>query len=178
VAVELAARHPGLLRGIACVDGGWLSFRHFGDWEEVRDRLAPPKTEGTPLADLEARFRSMHPDWPESGLQGALACFEVRADGTVAPWLTLDRHLAILRAMWEEDLAAVLPNVAVPALLVPCASGDDAWTERKRREVANAESLIPTARTQWFTADHDVHAQHPVEVAGLLAGTLDEGFWS
>ena len=41
-------------------------------------------------------IRAMHPDWPETGIPGTLANVEVRADGTIAPWLTLDRHLAIL----------------------------------------------------------------------------------
>jgi pimeloyl-ACP methyl ester carboxylesterase len=178
VVVELAARHPDVARSIACIDGGWISFRHFGTWDEVRERLAPPKTEGRAATDVDDMLRRMHPDWPESGIQGALACFEIRADGTVAPWLTLHRHLAILRAMWEEDLADIHPKVAVPALLVPCESGDPAWTERKRREVTAAEQRIPVSRTQWFTADHDVHAQHPVEVADLLVRSTEDGFWS
>jgi putative ABC transport system permease protein len=33
---------------------------------------------------------------------------------------------------------------------------------------AAAEALLPDVRTRWFVADHDVHAQHPDEVAGEL----------
>lgn len=180
VIVELAARRPELVRGIACVDGGWISFSNFGTWDEVRERLAPPKTEGMRLADIEAMLRRTHLDWPESGIQGALACFEHRADGTVAPWLSLERHLDILRAMWQQDLAEVHPRVGVPALLLPCDSGPAGagWTERKRAEVAKAEERIPVSATHWFQADHDVHAQYPLEVTDVLCGALDEGFFA
>ena len=49
------------------------------------------------LAEIEGYIRSAHADWPETGIRGTLANFEVRTDGTVAPWLTYERHLAVLR---------------------------------------------------------------------------------
>ena len=52
-----------------------------------------------------------HPDWPETGIQGTLANFEVRADGTVAPWLTYDRHIAILRGLWDDHPSARYADV-------------------------------------------------------------------
>jgi pimeloyl-ACP methyl ester carboxylesterase len=40
VAVELAASHPNSIRGIVCVDGGWLEpSRVFRDWESCREVL-------------------------------------------------------------------------------------------------------------------------------------------
>jgi pimeloyl-ACP methyl ester carboxylesterase len=171
VAMELAASHGGRVRGIACVDGGWMTFSHFESWEAMRDRLTPPALEGLAAAQIEARFRAAHPDWPESGIQGALACFEVRADGTVAPWLTRDRHLQILRAMWDEDLPSVWRSVDVPVLLVPCDEGVP-WMDHKRGEVAACAEAVGDARVRWFTADHDVHAQFPAEVAELFVEWL------
>jgi len=168
VVMELAAAAgPAAVRAIACVDGGWMTFSHFESWEAMRDRLSPPVLEGLAAADIEARFRHAHPDWPDSGIEGALACFEVRPDGTVAPWLTRDRHLAILRAMWEQDLPSVWPRVDVPVLLIPCDEGVP-WMDHKRAEVAACAAAVADARVHWFTADHDVHAQHPAEVAALL----------
>jgi pimeloyl-ACP methyl ester carboxylesterase len=172
VAMELAASYGAeRVRGIACVDGGWMTFSQFESWEAMRDRLSPPVLEGMPVAEIEARFRAAHPDWPESGIQGALACFEVKADGTVAPWLTRDRHLKILRAIWDQDLPSVWRRVDVPALLVPCEE-DVSWMDHKRAEVAACAQALPDARVQWFTADHDVHAQFPAEVAKLLLDWL------
>ena len=31
-----------------------------------------------------------------------MANFETLEDGTIRPWLTLDRHMQILRALWDQ----------------------------------------------------------------------------
>lgn len=183
VVLELAARHPDLARGAACVDGGTLDLRaRFASWDECASALAPPRLGGTPFGDVERMLRTMHADWPESGIVGALACFEVRADGTVAPWLTRDRHLAILRSMWDRRPGDVYPEVKCPVLLVPAADdadGRSGSTARKQREVAAAERVLPAVRTRWFRpAHHDVHAQHPVDVATLFHDCVADGFFA
>jgi pimeloyl-ACP methyl ester carboxylesterase len=179
VAMELAARHPDVVRGIACIDGGWIDLRRFESWEACAAAMSPPNTIGMARTDIEAAMRRRHADWPESGIQGALACFEIRADGTVAPWLSLEHHLAILRAMWEQRIDDVHRRVRTPVLLVPCDDGSGSERmDRKRQEVAAAEERLATVRTQWFRAHHDVHAQRPAEVAALLADRVEDGFFS
>jgi hypothetical protein len=61
-------------------------------------------------------------------------------------------------------------------LLLPCDDGS-AWSERKRGEVAKAEEGLEVSRTHWFSAEHDVHAQHPDQVAAVLVAALDDGFF-
>jgi pimeloyl-ACP methyl ester carboxylesterase len=179
VAMELAARHPDLARGIACVDGGTIDLaRRFPEWDDCAKALAPPRLIGRPLADIEAMMRANHPDWPETGIQGALACFEVRTDGTVAPWLTFERHMQILRAMWEQHLPDVFPRVATPVLLIPADSGQVAWTADKRVATAAAEAALARARTSWIVGDHDLHAQHPARIAQLLHDAVADGFFA
>ena len=179
VVVELATRRTDLVRGIGCVDGGWIDLTHFATWEECEAVMAPPRTTGLAFTEIEAMIRGRHARWPESGIQGALACFEVRADGTVSPWLSFERHLMILRAMWEQRMRDVFPRVGVPALLMPCDDGTgSAHLARKRDTVAVAESLLPVSRTHWFDAGHDVHAQHPDRVAAVLVEALEDGFFS
>ena len=68
-------------------------------------------------------LRRMHPDWPESGIEGTLACFETRDDGTVAPWLTLDRHLSVLRGLWEHRPSARFPRIEEPVLFIHAGDG-------------------------------------------------------
>lgn len=179
VVVELAARHPSATRGIVCVDGGWLDPRRaFPDWEACRRALAPPHLAGRPLAEIERHVRSAHPDWPEMGIRATLANFEVRPDGTVAPWLTFDRHIAVLRGMWDHRPSERFTAVAVPVLLTPADTGESEWTARKRTEVAAALAAIPTARIHWFRGDHDIHAQHPDELAGVMLAATNEGFFA
>jgi pimeloyl-ACP methyl ester carboxylesterase len=177
VVIELAARHPGTTRGIVCVDGGWLEpSRVFADWEACRTALAPPRLVGRPLAEIEGYLRSTHRDWPETGIRGALANFEVLPDATVAPWLTYERHLAILRGLWDHHPAELYAGLAAPVLLVPADGGEKEWTERKRRDVDTALAAIPSVRARWFRSDHDIHAQHPAELADVMLSMINEGF--
>jgi pimeloyl-ACP methyl ester carboxylesterase len=177
VVVDLAARSTVPLRGVACVDGGWIDLRRFDTWEACEKAMAPPRSEGLPADDLEAMLRGRRSDWPEEGIQGALACFEVRADGTVAPWLTFDRHLRILRAMWEQRVGELYPAIDEPVLLLPCDDGS-AWAAAKRPEVAAAEAALSRSRTVRFEAGHDVHAEKPDDVTAVLLGAVADGFFA
>jgi len=177
VVLELAARRPDLVRGIACIDGGWIDLSHFETWEACEAAMAPPKSAGLPASQLDAMMRGRRSDWPEAGILGALACFEIRADGTVAPWLTFERHLQILRALWQHRPGDLYPKVDVPVLLLPCDDGTGS-SDAKRAQVASADKGLSRARTHWFKAHHDVHAQHPDWVVDVLAEAVTDGFFS
>jgi pimeloyl-ACP methyl ester carboxylesterase len=170
-----AVRHPDVVRGIVLVDGGLDDLRDgFPDWDVCWERLAPPPLVGRPLADVEGYFRTNHADWPEEGIAGSLGNFEIRSDGTIAPWLSRDHHKAILHAMWEQRASELWRELRVPAMIVPVDGGDNDWTRAKRSGAMAAysaarESGTPV-RLQWFEGDHDVHAQHPKE---LTAAILD-----
>jgi pimeloyl-ACP methyl ester carboxylesterase len=174
--LELAGRHPDLVRGVACVDGGWIDLSRFRTWADCERAMAPPRMYGMAAERLEEMLRGRHPDWPETGVAGAMGCYEVLADGTVAPWLTFDRHIRILRSLWEQRVGDVYPSVPVPVLLLPCDDGTS-WSETKRAEVAAAEAALPRSRTIWFDAEHDVHAQYPVELTTAMLAALDDGFF-
>jgi pimeloyl-ACP methyl ester carboxylesterase len=189
VVLELATREPALVRGIVCVDGGWLEpSAEFASWEACRTTLAPPRLAGRRLAEIEGYIRSAHPDWPESGIRGVLGNFEVFPDGTVAPWLTYDRHIEVLRGLWDHHPADRYAAVRVPALLVPAVravraggqGGDDGEDGERRarmgRRVEAAAAAIPIARVHPLAGDHDIHAQHPVELAGVMHDAVLDGF--
>jgi pimeloyl-ACP methyl ester carboxylesterase len=179
VVLELAAAHAGLARGIVCVDGGWLDLAStFPDWEACAEALAPPHLAGLRRDAIEQHLRAAHPDWPESGIAGTLGNFETHADGTVAPWLTFDRHMTVLRGMWDHHPAERYPEVGAPVLLAPADTGDAARTAAKRASVDAALEALPRARVRWFTGDHDIHAQRPGELAGVMLETLDGGFFA
>jgi pimeloyl-ACP methyl ester carboxylesterase len=172
VVLELARRHPAEVAAVGCVDGGWI---HLADshpvWEDCERELAPPPLAGTPRRTIDSYLRRTHPDWSEQAIEGALANFETLADGTVRPWLTRERHLTILRALWEHQPRAAYRDVHQPVLLLPARSADP--SERGARLetlVAEALALLPNGRARWFgpPADHDLHAQFPAEVAAAL----------
>jgi pimeloyl-ACP methyl ester carboxylesterase len=178
VVLELAARHgPGAARGIVCVDGGWLEpCAVFPTWEACRQALAPPRLAGLRRDAIEERIRASHPDWPESGIAGALANFEARPDGTVAPWLTYERHLAVLRGLWDHRPSERYAGIDVPVLLVPADTGEASRDALKREGVEQALAGLRRAEVAWFTGDHDIHAQHPVELADVMLDQVAEGF--
>lgn len=179
VVLELAARHPGAVRGIVCVDGGWLEpSRYFADLEACLRALAPPRLVGRPLAEIEGYLRSTHRDWPETSIRGALANFEVRPDGTVAPWLTYERHLDVLRGLWEHRPSERYGAIPVPVLLAPADGGAADRAARMRHDVETAAAAIPRARVRWFVGDHDIHAQHPRELADGMLDTAADGFFA
>jgi pimeloyl-ACP methyl ester carboxylesterase len=180
VVIELAHRHPADTSMIAVVDGGFIDLRsRFPAWDDAAVALAPPRLVGTPLASIEGWLAESAADWPAEGRAGTLANFEVRDDGTIAPWLTFDRHLLVLRGLWEHDPTSRFPTLDVPVLFVPADTGDVAWTHSKQEAVDAAAAATPTSRVHWFRpAHHDVHAQRPDEVAQLFhEASTDPEFW-
>jgi pimeloyl-ACP methyl ester carboxylesterase len=178
VVLELGARHARLTRGLVLVDGGWLEpSRSFASWEACREVLAPPRFTGLTRADIEAYVRSAHSDWPETGIQGALANFRDLPDGSVTPCLTFERHMLVLHGLWDHRPSQRYRDVPDPVLLVP-AYGDAARDADKRVALDEALAALPSARCHPFTADHDIHAQHPDELAGVMVDCLADGFFA
>lgn len=180
VVLELGHRHPDAVEHIACVDGGFIDLRAaFPVWEDCAEALAPPRLAGTPLDTMRSWLERSAGDWPEEGRAGTLANFEVRDDGTVAPWLTFERHLRVLRGLWEHTPSEVYPTMQVPALLIGADTGDVAWSASKHDAVDHAIAALARGRAHWFSpAHHDVHAQQPDAVAALLhQSTNDPDFF-
>jgi len=170
VVLELALRRPELVAAIVCVDGGFIDLgARFPDWDDAASVLAPPRLAGMPLDQIRGWLETSAADWPDAGREGTLANFEVRDDGTITPWLTFDRHLLVLRGLWEHEPSTRYPHIGVPTLLIAADTGDVAWTHSKEDAVDAAVAALPRGRAEWFRpAHHDVHAQHPTEVGDLL----------
>ena len=169
VVVALAARHPDLVAGIVCIDGGAIDLRErMPDLDEAIEALKPPYHlfEGRPMAEHEARMRAMYDGWPDAGIRGQLANLEAGPDGGVRARLTWPRHRQIIESMWSEPPTEHFASLRVPVLFI-------AASERMRPGIESAVKAIPDASAVWFEgAHHDVHAQHPVEVAEHLIGLL------
>ena len=178
VVVHAAHGHPQRVVGAVAVDGGMIELgRTFANWDDCASALRPPNLIGTRFGRMEAAMRSMNSDWPESGIVGSLANFEVVADGTIRPWLTLERHMKILRELWSHRPSEMFPRIERPILFVPADSGDVAWTRNKEKAVDHALQTLPRARAHWFRpAHHDLHAQHPERFAEVLLSNMKNGF--
>jgi pimeloyl-ACP methyl ester carboxylesterase len=179
VVLELAARHPEAVSGIALIDGATRDLADgFADWATCRAALAPPQLEGMEAQQFEAAIRSAHPGWPEEGIQGTLANMEIREDGTIRPWLGRDDHMTILRELWEHHPSRRFADVLVPVLVMPADDpSNQRWSAGRRDSVRLAARSLPRSVVHWMVGDHDLHAQHPLEVAALIDAATRPGFF-
>lgn len=181
VVLAFGAWHVRRAHRLVFVDGGFLDLRARPgmSWERIAADLRPPDLTGMPRVLLAERIRSFHPEWPEEGIEATLGNFEALADGTVRPWLTLDRHMRILRSLWEQRPVELYPLVERPvAIAVAEDAGNPEWVAVKRSQVAAAEAGLRHVRVHWFAdTAHDIHVHRPAELAALLleAPTAAEG---
>ena len=182
VALVFGAVYPERAAGLAFVDGGFIDMqmRPNAAWEQVAVDLRPPSLLGIPRVDIAARMRHFHPEWDEAGLEGALANFETLADGTIRPWLTLERHMTILRALWEQRPGVFYPLVQAPVVIAAAADHrNPEWMAIKAAQVAAAAEALPRASVHWFEeTDHDIHMHRPAALVDLFRDELAHGIWS
>ena len=181
VVLDLAARYPNLVAGVVLVDGGFIDLQsrpEGGDWERISVELQPPDLTGTPRKQMEERMRSFRPDWPEETLEMRLANFETLADGTVRPWLSKERHMKVLRGLWEHRPADVYPRVKAPVLVAVADHGDSEHRMRQHDQVSPAERHLPRVNVRWFfDTAHDIHVHRPLELSEYMLWALATDFF-
>ncbi len=185
VVVQVAARHPEGVAALALLDGGWSDLpESFPSWEACASALRPAEIDGTSAANLRTYFRSGHPDWSATAIEGSLANLEIRADGTVARRLSIPHHMQIVRSMWDDPPDRYYPDIAVPVLLMPAvpapsgaspsgSSGRDRGSDRLTRVEKAAAAFSNATISAYVGADHDIHAQQPARVAADLLSLAD-----
>ena len=104
-----------------------------------------------------------------------LANFEVAPDETISPRLTYDKHMQIVRAMWEFKTFERYARVNCPILLVPARSApprspqEDEFLALKESGVKQILANHKQVRINWMeNSIHDIPLQHPLELAQRL----------
>lgn len=180
VVLDFAARWPDALSGLVLVDGGFLelSADPGATWEKISVDLRPPPLAGTPRSQMLERMRQFHPNWDDEQIAMQMANFEDMPDGTIRPWLTLDRHLAILEAMWTHKPSDLFGRIKTPTLIAAAGLMPEERRPRREQTVARAEQAIETVRVRWFKdAPHDIHVDKPDALAGWMLEALESGFF-
>lgn len=183
VALDYAAHYvlgPRSPAGVFLVDGGLIQLDDTpgATWEAVRARLTPPRLAGMPLEDFLKRIEKWTKlsDDPESAVQIILANFEVAEDERIAPRLTFERHMQIVRAMWEFKTYKHLQLVRCPVAAVmalppePYSSEEVEFLELKRRGAARALEAHPDLHIEWLPETlHDIPLHRPGKLAELIS---------
>jgi pimeloyl-ACP methyl ester carboxylesterase len=123
-------------------------------------------------------MHSFHPEWSETQIEMQMANFESLPDGTVRPWLTLGRHMEIVRALYYQKPSALYPHVKAPTLIAAAPTPSAGRQAAKQREVEAAGEAIPMVTVRWFNdSGHDIHIEQPEPLADWILEALDRGFF-
>jgi pimeloyl-ACP methyl ester carboxylesterase len=161
VVVALAAAHPDLVSALALVDGGWGDLAaSFPSWEACHKALLPPSLDGMRAGKFRGFLRSRHADWSPAAIDATVANLRELPDGRLERRLPVDKHMEIVRSMWDDPPRAHFAALTMPVLLMPA---------RSAARARDAASAMPHGSVRSYEGgDHDLHAQQPDAVAADL----------
>jgi len=198
-ALDYAARIPVGPRSpaaIVLVDGGIgqlddpLPGKPPPTWEEVRDRLTPPRLAGTAYEQFFRRIRSSIDEWAtdqhqkEAIAEIILANFEIYLDEVdqidrIRPHLIFEHHMQIVRALWEFKTYERFARLRCPVLMIaarpdrPRTVQDEHFLAAKTHGIEIARKTIPDLQIHWMeNTIHDIPLQRPDELAALILNFL------
>jgi pimeloyl-ACP methyl ester carboxylesterase len=146
-------------------------------WEQMRDRLTPPRLAGMPLQAFLTQLSGSNPRWqPDSqAIPIILANFDITEQETITPRLSFEHHMQIVRAMWEFKTYEYYTRLRCPALIVPARPAEplsppeQEFLAFKKRGVTRAQETIQDVRVRWMEDTvHDIPLQRPAELSALL----------
>ncbi|OGO38228.1 MAG: hypothetical protein A2W35_20435 [Chloroflexi bacterium RBG_16_57_11] len=182
IVLSYAARFsigPRAPAGIVLVDGGISQLDDAGaSWEEMEQRLTPPRLAGTPLSEFRPRLEAWVSEWNgrEQAVSIAMSNFEIDEDECIHPRLAFERHMCIVRSIWDFKTYDYFSRIRCPTLMIPAypkeplSPPDLAYLQAKERGIARAEVAIRNLRVEWMpNTIHDIPLQRPDELAELIA---------
>lgn len=185
VAVAHAVNHSP--SAIVCLDGGVIDLQSLGlSWEQTYEMLLPPVLDGE-LEKVLARVNRAAGPWFSAGvLRRALVEVESRRpavdsgpDALVTRRTPIPDHMLIVKDLYSRRVVEAYDNVKCPALAVLA----EDRSHELRAAAANtakrvgAEELVkahPWVDVRWIESIHDIPLQHPVELANMIAGFVND----
>lgn len=170
--------------GLVLVDGGitQLNDSPGATWDVIKERLTPPRLAGTPYQAFLSRLES----WESFGQSKEaleriiMHNFNVYVDeqtGTelIAPHLSYEHHMLIVRALWEFQTYEQFNRVRCPILMVPAIASqptsqrDQEYLAYKEKGIKIARERIPDLEVYWMSDSiHDIPLQRPADLARLI----------
>jgi pimeloyl-ACP methyl ester carboxylesterase len=167
---------PHAPAAIVMVDGGMTQMDDLpgSTWEQISQRLAPPRLAGTPVENFIAMLGAGKDTWrpDDQDISIILANFDVSAEETISPHLSFEHHMQILRSMWEYKTYEKFARVRCPVLMVPAVpvgsplAEQQAYQALKEKGIHQAQAAIQMLSVQrMLDTVHDIPLQRPSELA-------------
>jgi pimeloyl-ACP methyl ester carboxylesterase len=182
IALNYAARFsigPRAPAGIVLVDGGISQLDDAGvNWEEMEQRLTPPRLAGTPLGEFQPRLEAWLAEWggSEQAVSITMGNFEISEDERIYPRLAFERHMRIVRSIWDFKTYEYFSRLRCPTLMIPArpreplSAPDVAYLQAKERGIVGARKAIKNLQVAGMPDTiHDIPLQRPGELAELIA---------
>jgi pimeloyl-ACP methyl ester carboxylesterase len=172
VVLHFAVTYPDRAAGVALLDGGTGSPGERWSWDQTLARLTPPDIDGMLWSDLRQRMHARNGALADPRVEAvSRSLFDIDAEGRIRRRFRIPNHLKIVRALWEQRPAELLPRLRCPLLVLPARQSSDPPEARaaKAEAIARVVQLRPQARVRWFEDTiHDVPLQRPNELAAEL----------
>ncbi|MGO4421872.1 alpha/beta hydrolase, partial [Streptomyces sp. MCAF7] len=124
LSVRLSVEHPGLVTGLALVDGGWVNLTDTANWEISWEACAEfvmqrrPDNTGATAETMRRFLRALHPSWSEGAVEASLGDMREGPDGLLVPQPSATHYLEIVRSMWDDPPGPWQAQVRVPVMLL------------------------------------------------------------
>jgi pimeloyl-ACP methyl ester carboxylesterase len=178
VVLHFGVAHPDRTAGVALVDGGTSSPGERWTWPETEARLTPPNIDGLLWSDLHERISRDNGAYADARAEAVgRSLFNVDAEGRVARRFRIPNHMQVVRALWQQRPAELIPRLACPLLILPARQASDAQDFRSSKvlSIERAAQLAKNARVRWFEDTvHDVPLQRPDELATELQAFAEQ----
>jgi pimeloyl-ACP methyl ester carboxylesterase len=182
VATNMAAHYPDRVNRVVMIDGGFLGGQNSRDtnWEEFSQRVRPRDVSGKRDEFLDRLRVQLADCWSDDLERIVQTMVYEDAEGQIRDILHPDNHAQVIRAMWDQPLATVLPQITCPAMIVaagprPDRAGSD-FSIRREEMVAAAAENLKDGQVHWIpNTIHDIGYHKPVELADLIKGFIPAG---
>ncbi|HSP54754.1 MAG TPA: alpha/beta hydrolase [Dehalococcoidia bacterium] len=176
VALQFAAGQPGRVAALVLVDGGMTEISARLTWEQAEKVMRPPVIDGVPVERFVGFARSwpfVRDIWSPQFQEMLLSNFLVH-DGKVYRRLTMENHMKVVRAIYNQKPTDLYPRIQAPVLLVPAEREPDndqerAWQAARETGLEAAQRLLPEARLVVMKdTPHDVPVFRPEHLARAI----------
>jgi len=170
--------------GLVLVDGGITQLDDAPNvtWETIKENLTPPRLAGTPYQSFLNRLHSMetYGQSSEEMMRVREHNFSVYIDEEtgeelIAPHLSFEHHMRIVRALWEFQTYERFSRLRCPVLMAPARPAEPAsdrdrgYMAYKERGIKAAEENITDLQVRWIEDSvHDIPLQHPQKLADMI----------